>query len=79
MIGVNINVVNCGVIMRKEDAKIRGTHPYSFRTHEWANITGVKICTPKDGLPRAAFECVYEDGVVDYIPVKDNENYEISS
>ena len=58
-------------------AKIKGTHHYSFRPGEWAVITGVRMNTPEGLEPRAAFECKYEDGFIDYIPVCDADNYEI--
>lgn len=59
------------------NARIKGTNPYSFRTGEWANIIGVKIFTPEGCVPRACFECVYDDGVVDYVAISDLKNYVI--
>lgn len=60
------------------NARIRGTHHYSFRSGEWAEILNVVVCKPKGMEERAAFECRYEDGKLDYIPVDDFGNYEIS-
>ena len=60
------------------NARIRGTHHYSFRTGEWAEILNVVVCKPKGLNERAAFECRYDDGKLDYIPVDDLSNYEIS-
>jgi hypothetical protein len=61
-----------------DNARIRGTHRYSFRSGEWAEILNVVVCKPKGLEERAAFECRYEDGKLDYIPVADLGNYEIS-
>lgn len=62
-----------------ENARIRGTSPYSYRSGEFANITGVVMCTPKGLQERACFVCEYDDGFIDYIPIDDRENYEISN
>lgn len=62
-----------------ENARIRGTSPYSYRSGDFAKITGVVICTPKDLQERACFVCEYDDGFIDYIPIDDRENYEISN
>lgn len=59
-------------------ARIRGTHHHSFKRNEWADILGVRMCTPFGYDIRAAFECRYKDGSVDYIPISDAPNYEIS-
>ena len=74
----NVKEVGCKSMLA-EPCKIRGVHRYSFRSGEWALITGVKIVTPKGLEPRAAFECMYEDGFVDHIPISDANDYEISS
>jgi hypothetical protein len=69
----NLSVLLCA------DTKIRGTSPYSYRTGEWAIITGVKTCTP-DGLEsRIVFVCKYDDGFIDYIPLHDKSNYEFDT
>jgi len=57
---------------------IRGNHRYSFRSGEWAEVIAVKMITPEGSDPRACFECLYEDGFIDYIPVSDNKNYEFN-
>ena len=59
------------------NAKIRGTHPYSFRNGEWAQIVAVVVYTPEGNPARPAFRCLYDDGVTDYIAVRDMDNYEI--
>ena len=58
--------------------KIKGTHMHSFRSGEWATIIGVNRCEIK-GLPdRSAYKCLYDDGMVDYIAISDDLNYELS-
>jgi hypothetical protein len=56
--------------------RIRGTNPYSFRCGVWADIKGFNEVTPEGLETRLAFECEYEDGVVDRIAVRDRDNYE---
>lgn len=58
-------------------ARIRGTHHYAFRSGEWADIIGVRICTPDSLSERPAYECRYQDGKIDYIAISDSPNYEI--
>jgi len=60
-------------------AKIRGTHKYSFRVGDWANIIGVKIGTPKGLEPRPCFLIEFADGQIDSIPIHDLENYQIAA
>lgn len=56
-----------------------GTHQYSFRTGEPAEILGVVWVTPeeKDRPPRACFHVRYEDGTEDLSLVSDTVNYTI--
>jgi len=54
---------------KRQVAKIRGIHPYSFRTGEWATIIGALLCTPVGLEPRMCYKCLYPDGVIDYVPV----------
>lgn len=49
----------------------KGTHQYSFRTGEWAEVIGVVF---KESL---CFIVQFRDGVIDYKPVIDTENYEL--
>jgi hypothetical protein len=56
---------------------IRGVHPYSFRSGEWASIVGVEVLAPVELKPRVVYCCEYSDGFVDYISVSDSANYEI--
>lgn len=65
--------------MTMKAAKIRGTHPYTFRCGEWANIIAVKIGTPGALESRPCFIIEFEDGEIDSIPVYDQENYEIAA
>ena len=58
-------------------AKIKGTHHHSFRHGEWAHIIGVKICKIEGLEPRPCYQCLYDDGLVDYIAISDSPNYEI--
>ena len=60
-------------------AKIRGTHPYSFRSGEWAEILTIQMTVLESGEARAVFKCVYNDGVVDYIAMLDSGNYELGA
>lgn len=53
--------------------KIKGTHPYSFREGEEAEVIGVRWI--KD---RVCFMLLYEDGFVDYIPICDEGTYELT-
>lgn len=49
----------------------KGTHPYSFRTGEWARVIGTIF---KD---RVCFVLEYYDGALDYAAVIDTKNYEL--
>lgn len=49
----------------------KGTHQYSFRTGEWAEVIGVVF------KERLCFIVQFRDGVMDYKPVIDTENYEL--
>ena len=53
---------------------IRATHPYGFRSGEWAELVGLNF----DHIPlRPCFFVRFPDGVTDYWPVYDkNEPYE---
>jgi len=62
-----------------DNARIRGTHQYSFRAGEWGEIIAVKISQPEKLEPRVVFVVLYDDGMADTIPLSDSENYEISA
>lgn len=51
--------------------RIRGAHPYTYRCGQWAEI--IRIETLGE---RPCFKCRYEDGVCDFIPLCDLDNYE---
>lgn len=55
--------------MKIKKAFLIGNHRYSYRNNEECEIIGVKVVEP-DGLkPRLCFEVLYNDGVIDFIPV----------
>lgn len=62
-----------------KDLKIMGNNFNCFRYKQWANIIGVKMCTPPDLEPRLAYECQFEDGFIDYVPFSDSKNYLIEA
>tara|TARA_R110000744_G_scaffold118299_1_gene220981 strand:+ start:69 stop:710 length:642 start_codon:yes stop_codon:yes gene_type:complete len=55
---------------------IRGTHPYTYRCGEWAEIKRIVDADFGGTVPRLCFECDFGDGVVDYTPLCDLRNYE---
>lgn len=63
--------------MRIEKAFYTGTNIHSFRQGEQAEILNIKMVTPDDLTPRACFHIRYEDGVEDYVLIRDQENYNI--
>ena len=51
---------------------IRSTHPYAFRSGEWARIKGTAMLPVTEGEPdRACYLVAFEDGVSDFWPVED--------
>ena len=62
-----------------EKPLIRGIHPYSFRSGEWAVITDMVIVTSVCGTKRLNYMVMFDDGKVDYWPVCDESNYEIKA
>lgn len=62
-----------------EKPLIRGIHPYSFRSGEWAVITDMVIVTSVSGTKRLNYMVMFDDGKVDYWPVCDESNYEIKA
>lgn len=68
----------------KEDLKIspamiRGIHPYSFRSGEWATIVGLVVCGKDYPGGRLNYMVMFDDGTVDYWPVCDESNHEIKA
>ena len=51
-------------------ALIRATHPYSYRSGHWAEITGFTGWPP--GAERACYIVVFPDGTDDFWPVDDS-------
>lgn len=62
-----------------EKPLIRGIHPYSFRSGEWAIITDMVMVTDVNVAKRLNYMVMFDDGKVDYWPVCDNSNYEIKA
>jgi hypothetical protein len=57
-------------------ARIRGTHPYVFRSGQWARLTGT-VDDPETG--RRCYSVVFEDGATDFWPVDDTAaGYELA-
>ncbi len=57
--------------------KIKGIHPYAYRSGEEAVIKAVFMREPEGLKPRLCYEVEYKDGVIDYVPVCDGSNYDI--
>ena len=51
-----------------------GVHPDSFRSGERAEIIGVRMVRVHHSF-RPCFMLLYEGGIIDYVPIEDNENY----
>lgn len=58
-----------------QDLQIKGKNVNCFRPGEWANITGVRLGTPINQEPRLVYVCEYCDGLTDYVPVSDSNQY----
>ena len=59
--------------MKIEKAYLIGTHAYSFRSGEPAEIIGVKLVTPSSDLKcRLCYEIEFSDGHKDFVVVKDD-------
>jgi hypothetical protein len=63
--------------MKTEKAYYIGTHHYSYRVGEAAEILGVSTCTPIGGLPRTCYHIKFKDGKEDYCPLSEIGNYKI--
>ena len=60
-------------------AYIRATHHYSFRSGQWARITGVVYATPKGYPTRPCYTIRFIDGKTDEWPIDDPQaGYEFS-
>ncbi len=64
--------------MHYEKAYYIGTHHYSFRCEEAAEIIGVEMIQPKESDDwRACYRVKYADGKEDLCPVAEHANYKI--
>lgn len=63
--------------MTVEPAVFIGTHAYSYRRGEPAEILRVVIVTPDGLAPRACYHVRFSDGVEDYTPISDHAHFEI--
>jgi len=55
--------------------QIRGTHPYQFRSGEWASVCGIVSVVPSEGTEeRLCWHVGFDDGVYDHWPM--TEQYE---
>lgn len=54
--------------MAKPQVLIRGTHPYVFRSGQWARIVGT-MDDPENG--RRSYAVEFPDGATDWWPVED--------
>lgn len=67
-----------------QDLYIRATHPYGFRSGQWAKVTGVrylpKQSPPRERPARAVYVVQFVDGFTDLWPIYDpSDPYEFSS
>lgn len=66
--------------MTHEKVFLVGIHRNSFRAGEPAEIIGLKMCQPSEmAEPRLCYEVEFGDGVIDYVPLSDNLNFDIIS
>ena len=65
-------------VRREKTAYLIGTHKYSFRYNEPAEIIGVKfVCPGENYAERLCYLIKYSDGFLDYVVVEDRKNYKI--
>ncbi len=63
--------------MKTEKAYMIGTHPYSFRSGEAAEIIGVVFIETDDAEWRLNYHIRFADGVEDYFPCCDDATFTI--
>lgn len=53
--------------------EIRGTHPYIFRSGQWAELIGIEPYVPDDGSnkERNCYRVKFPDGFEDWWPITD--------
>lgn len=61
--------------MNQRLAKIKHTHPCGFRSGVFGEIIGVVFCKPEDREERLCYKVMYEDGIIDYLPLSDKDYY----
>lgn len=64
--------------MNTKPAYYTGTHRYSFRSGEPGLIVSVVMVRPDGEDWRPCFHVWYPDGVDDYCPISDTQNYKIT-
>ena len=60
-------------------AYLVGTHRYSFRAGEPAEILGVMFVTPPENEIRACYHIRFDDGRDDFVPLSETHHFEIIS
>ena len=64
--------------MNSEKCFYTGTHPYSFRSGQPAEVVGVNMVDPAGkGDWRPCFHVRFPDGVEDFCPVLETQHYEL--
>jgi hypothetical protein len=58
--------------METDKAYYVGTHRYSFKSGDPAEIVGVKMVTPELEEQRLCYHIRWSDGCEDFVPVSDN-------
>ena len=67
--------------MKIETLYIVATHKDRFRPGELSIIIGIKMITPSNDLPpRIGYQIQFDDGIIDYVPIKEEvKTYEIGT
>jgi hypothetical protein len=66
--------------MTQEKTFLVGINRNSFRAGEPAEVIGLKMCQPSEmAEPRLCYEVEFGDGIIDYVPLSDNLNFDIIS
>lgn len=65
--------------MQIKPVKTRGSHTAIYRYNEWASLIGVVIIPQPCGEQRLCYKVQFDDGVIDYRPVSDANNYEFKA
>lgn len=62
-----------------QKAFLVGTHMYSFRAGEPAEIIGVQFVIPTNQKPRPCYHVRFKDGKEDFTPISDSRTFKILS